>query len=1164
MEFMEVGTTQEPVTFVDRLGFAAHKNSNASQNTIEVLRATKQSHICSCANPGGLVDIEDLLTCVESKQPRDANNLPQHPLAHEGPPVENDWVTVTYRHHVPKPRPHERLVRIAAWHLRRRTPEREELNVDLLGHDSRRTAESVMVDVSHKTRNNLPEGGSRKVRNKKSRRLGDCFDATKGYPGEGPPKKPDAKAAKSAKPDAEWRTKGGVKLEDIRRNFPGVGDGPIISEAQRLICAGQKSSDKITAEQLAFLIKLWPQSLNPKPIGKPTQAGPAIEEKDEGKRHKTEQEIAHDKRDKAQRRAADKQQADLKALEGPGAAAAAERADPRNVPAIPPPDDKPPPRGHWTEGVEQSEKDAATYDDILAEIVDLVHTKFQHANIHSATDCTTVLKIVHAHVKTRDLVGVVNRLNRHYSRTADQVPGMPLHLLPAPHLTVERLYDREVHRFATSARRIQPAMYAQGDGFSGTSMLGVQARGPISATIMDGLCGRPNLNLYARMDQAANSSLASACENARTTPLLSCRAPEGTPEWKLRVADTASRSGLSAVVGFAEECGKKLFSSAAVKAAVLLVPGAHVAAAAGIAGYIGASAVISAYEAYKQPKSLPFFARFAGHVATGLTGTAGTIAHVAYNMGTAAVGRSDLALDSLHALRSQPSECLAGIVQPKPVYEKSKLTVGSEPCTPTFGVQRLIQVGNFTQAVPRQCVCNSEIALTHRVLRELPMHSNLDAVEKQWLAARDTALHISRKIGRGPAMDFNLWLNRYAGNKKRVFSNLRAARPPMVHTTKAKVFIKAEKYPRSIEGAKNSPPRIISGCPEELTYHTGRWLTATAKRAAANLSRPDGPGGGGRIFYTCGYNADEIGDLLTEAINCVKVEGDDQLVFLEDDQSKFDQHIGKAAFGCLDYVYRGTLPKRIRKLLRRGRSTGGMRNGTRYSVDYTMQSGYPDTSLGDTILNAVMKTFIHGKGGNWASLICGDDSVTVTTLGELRRLGGIPGIVAAYAKFGMEVEASYSTNVLDIGYCSGRFLPQFGSHVLVPKTGKILSKSFWSTREYNDLNLRAWANGVCNSLDLIGVRDPIVASVSRVVRQQTNTRKVLKTEVAGGQYSAVYQSQNKEVDWSNVYYAYAHWYNLFESDVQHLCGPVAEQFLLDARVDDPLLSHIVRIDTPSG
>lgn len=1107
-----------------------------------------------------VVDIEDLhlvigLRCAHPTPTRDAtiNNRDAVP--------DDGWTVVSYHHHQPRRLP-ERVLRISRWHQSRRASVHDEMNADLDGFDLRRTHETCETQVTHRSLARMRE--SRLIRPRSRGRRGFAFDATCGYPGEGPGKGAEKRKRTPSANDGNWHTQGKVVLASIRKNFPGADDGAIISEAQRLISTGTASSDKLTAEQLRHLVKLWPSALTP--CAPKPKAAVKLDQVDEVKvadAH-TAEHMRKQKRDKAAHQAKVETANNLRALTGPGAAAIADAVDPTNVPPIPPiggDDLESPFLATFGKSIQQSEKDAALYDQTVDEIISLVHLKFQFASIHSASDCDSVRKTVHAWAKTRDFVGLTFSLNQHYQRIGEGCQGW---LLRPAHEVIESIFDRELHLFATSRRRLIPARYCEGVGATGTTFCGFTARDPITATIFDGLCGRPNINEYTQLDSMLNLPLASASEIARKTTPLSLRSSEGTPMWKLRVADQASRSFSSGIVGFAEECGKRLLSSAAVKVAVALCPLAHVAAAAGVVGYVAGSAALAGYEAWRQPAGLSFKTRFLGHVTTALTGHAGTAAHVAYNCGVAAIGRPELGLDSLHALRSQPNECLRGIVEPKPVFERSSLKLGTDPCLPSFGVQRLIQVGTLTQAVPRQCVCNAEIALTHRVLRELPMHSRLDDVAAHWRSAGDVVDLIARKIGYGEATPFYTWLNRYAGNKKRVFAALRHERPPMVHTTKAKVFIKGEKYPRSIEGAKNSPPRIISGCPEELTYHTGPWLTAAAKRAATNLATPSGSGGGGRIYYTCGYNADEIGDLLREAMEHVTVGEGDQLVFLEDDQSKFDQHIGKSAFGALDRAYRAILPRRVRHLLRRGRSRGGMRNGTRFTVDYTMQSGYPDTSFGDTILNAIMKTFIHGRGGNWASLICGDDSVTVTTRSEIERLGGIPGIVEEYAKFGMEVEASYGTNVLDVGYCSGRFLPQFGTYILVPKTGKILAKSFWSTKEYSDLNLRAWANGVCESLDHIGLCDPIVAAVSRVVRSQTRTKKVKLDSVAGGNYSVVYKrSAEKPVDHAGIAYAYSHWYNIFSADVEHLTSVVAPRFELDACVDDPLLNYMVRLDTPS-
>lgn len=1073
--------------------------------------------------------------------------------------------------------------------------ERKEINAGLLGQANDICAFGYnprLPTEKHRTRK--PLRSSRRPRGRTQ-----AFDATCGYPGEGP------------SPDS-WTLVGPVTMAGIRNryrklmNLSGNVDGALASELHRLRNEGRYSNDALTEREVELLWKAWPSAAPqarhvrpppptiPAPVPKkqppaavkPHQAGPAakpggaanppgadIESKQpfeqwtadddaETHRKKSYAEIARGKRDQGARRAADVRDRKLRDAVGPDAAATADALDPTLVPAIEPigGEDLPVPAFASDPTVVAFRKDCDLYDDILDKLRFVLQTKCATANLTDVRDVVTVKRILIAESKTLGFVDVDIRIRR-FQRTLGS---------PENCCAEEIIFDliaTELSLHCAQRCHVQHALYNEGDGLATSSFLGFTARNALEATVCDGLRGSPNRNEYVLRDAFDGRSPGSAAELAKTQAPSMYRRPGGVAGWKLRVADSGSRSAGSAVVALFEEAGKKLISSAAVKVALAVCPATHVAAAAAVTGYVIGSAAVAAVESVRQPSALSFGARFLGHFTFGISGHIGTAAHVAYNAGVSLVGRSDLTLSMLHSARSQPTECLDGVLRPALVNPDASLKTSGTVCSPSFGVQRLIQVGDYTQVIARQCTHNAEIALTHRVLRPLPMHARLTEVAAHWRKFDSCADDIAARVGSGPPLEFFDWLNRYSGGKKRLFANMRDARPHEEHSTRAKVFIKAEKSPRTVLGAKIGAPRVISGCPEELTYHTGRHLTAMAKRAVAGLREPrvvGGSGGQGRIFYTCGLDSEGIGDAFAEAISHVEVPEGDQLVFLEDDQSKFDQHIGKSAFRALFRVYKHCLPRRVWRLLRRKVSVGGMTLGVFFKVMYTMQSGWPDTSLGDTIINAIMKTAIHGPGGNWCSLICGDDSVTVTTLREIEKLGGLPGIIGNYTNFGMEVEASLRLNPLDVEYCSGRFLPQFDSFTLVPKTGKLLARSFWSTKEYSEANLHAWTNGVCNSLDIIGRTDPIIQSVSNVVRSQTQTRKVLKSEAAGNPYSVSYRAGTRPVDSAGIAHAYAHWYGLFSADVEHLCSNVSSQFTFDSTVRDSTLECMVRADTPLG
>lgn len=248
-------------------------------------------------------------------------------------------------------------------------------------------------------------------------------------------------------------------------------------------------------------------------------------------------------------------------------------------------------------------------------------------------------------------------------------------------------------------------------------------------------------------------------------------------------------------------------------------------------------------------------------------------------------------------------------------------------------------------------------------------------------------------------MPYELWLKRFPPAKRERYASVRVRQLDLVRdkrpvdsksgvsiTEECGTFVKREVQLLCTDlplQDQLSDPRAIQGAIVELVVEAGPHVAkglASIKRLGPNRFTKAELRSGKHVIVTSGMTCQQIGNTLAKAIKLVEstMEPDDSIVFLEDDQSRFDLHLGEGAFRCLDGVYKHLYVKRIRHILRRGISRGRTRFGCRYRIPFTMQSGMPDTSTGDSLLNAVMKLRIHGIGRPWVALINGDDSVTVT------------------------------------------------------------------------------------------------------------------------------------------------------------------------------------------
>jgi hypothetical protein len=368
-------------------------------------------------------------------------------------------------------------------------------------------------------------------------------------------------------------------------------------------------------------------------------------------------------------------------------------------------------------------------------------------------------------------------------------------------------------------------------------------------------------------------------------------------------------------------------------------------------------------------------------------------------------------------------------------------------------------------------------------------------------------------------------------------------------------FVKREKALRNVERVlKLSDPRSIQGGSFEFSAICGPHVHALTKSVAHSLHINNMDCAAGQHFtYSCGMNTNSIGDWLTKAILLV---GNDP-VFVLDDQSRYDVHIHEYAFAKVQLIYKKYLPKLVARLmdrsyLNKGIQKGRTKTGVKYAVPYTMASGRPDTSLADTLINCMMKMHIHGKGGNWYSLVCGDDSVTVMPRALYDRLGRMPGIIAKYRALGFKTTGKATSNVEEVDFCSSVFRKTNASYVLVPKVGKTLARIFWDDKNRPVCDRLPWAQGIIIGLRQLAPLDPILAAAlhgvgnvaSRVVVDRSYEYKL---QVVGG----------VDCDIDAFYSQMETMYRLSPDDIKVLIEYLRQS---DGQWDHPFLDHIVTMD----
>lgn len=507
------------------------------------------------------------------------------------------------------------------------------------------------------------------------------------------------------------------------------------------------------------------------------------------------------------------------------------------------------------------------------------------------------------------------------------------------------------------------------------------------------------------------------------------------------------------------------------------------------------------------------------------------------------------------------SICLrdSGIPIPKLNKEFRVRGVQEPHCKESFGGRSWFGILDHYATVFRTCPCNERVALNGRVGKELPIDRDpaLKAGElRHWRGMTKIcndylwdALRVApHKMTHGE------WLQGFDSKKRTMYNEVyKAGTYYSLRRNVASSFVKVENAVKPLF-TQYKDPRLIQGSPPEFNIHIGPHVKPFAKAfkeaIAPNFDSNDFKD---QVVYTAKMTSEQIGHtfkLMLDKLQRACRKGD-RVVIVEDDQSRFDMHLREGAFHFLKVNYSHYFPKRVAAALRRNVSYGRTKSGIKYSIPYTMQSGWPDTSLGDTMVNFCMKMNLHGRGRPWISMICGDDSITVTLQSEVDRMGGVKGMKAFYAKCGMEVDIAITSEPLDVGFCSGRFVPTAESYILMPKPFKFLAKICFDRTDRSDSDYIAWLRGIRATCKKYGTYDPIISALASALDQFGAGRTIEDTGM--WEEKAVPDGSADPPSRGDILYYYMHHYGWGAKEVEETCGRIRSMtpgtFLSGALVD---------------
>lgn len=294
------------------------------------------------------------------------------------------------------------------------------------------------------------------------------------------------------------------------------------------------------------------------------------------------------------------------------------------------------------------------------------------------------------------------------------------------------------------------------------------------------------------------------------------------------------------------------------------------------------------------------------------------------------------------------------------------------------------------------------------------------------------------------------WINKWPKKKQE------AIRTEMVEgrwkPRSVKAFIKYE-----CQHAKPTKGRLIQGYGNLYTqWKSAVRITSIQKAYCEFFDASNKQFNGINITIGSGLNFKQYGVWMEDAI------ADGCTHFYERDGKSWDSTMGRTHHKLKQEFF--GLDKELVSLIEQSyKTTGNVRTpsgNVRYSVKGTTRSGHNDTTIGNSLINAMIAyeaMLTHNLKG-WI-IVAGDD-LLVCVKGDfdehaLAKTEACFGIVPEYAKF---------ESPFDVSFVSAVWYPTTGGLSFGPKPGRQLAKLFWTTKPPGKKYSSNWYNSVCTGL----------------------------------------------------------------------------------------------------
>lgn len=386
-------------------------------------------------------------------------------------------------------------------------------------------------------------------------------------------------------------------------------------------------------------------------------------------------------------------------------------------------------------------------------------------------------------------------------------------------------------------------------------------------------------------------------------------------------------------------------------------------------------------------------------------------------------------------------------------------SVTRRPCDMRQTGATLMGLSTGLAHVCRTCPCNAEYAICHRHgVAPPPFSGDFSPAINYFSDNRESILYL---FADKRAIWQDAWIDKWSAMKresilKSVDDDVVA--PDVVHVmVKREVLHDVPSKSRAIQFYPNLATQAAFG-PEFFSLQKAYTEWFYRREVAPGI----------RVTFASGLNANALGDWMTAVLaETVRPH------FYERDGKNWDSTMQRPHLDVRLAAYEVAGPD-FRKFVEAGFAVRGKapRGALRYKLTGTVKSGHNDTTLGNSIVNAVIAWLSMSALGLRGDIIVAGDDLLIVVFGDF----DAKALADAERAFGIVPECRKFDNASDVSFVSGVWFDTGAGWAFTPKPGRLLARLFWTVHPPPPKKRLNYLNGVVLGLRPTCAPMPVVSA----------------------------------------------------------------------------------------